>query len=54
MSETVSPRTGAFAAPAGRVPGARPVPLGYGLMIAVVLSAGLWLGISLAIFRLWL
>lgn len=53
MSETVSPRTGAFVAPAGRLPGARPVPFGYGLLIAVVLSAGLWFGICLAIIRLW-
>ncbi|HEX7887287.1 MAG TPA: hypothetical protein VF474_15020 [Phenylobacterium sp.] len=54
MSEMVSSRASAFVVPAGRVAGrARPIPTGYGLLIALILSAGLWVGLGLAIVRLW-
>lgn len=53
MSETVSPRAGAFVGPSARADRARPVPIGYGLLIAAALSLGLWTGVGLAMARIW-
>ncbi|HKP79484.1 MAG TPA: hypothetical protein VJU34_10205 [Phenylobacterium sp.] len=53
MSETVSPRVTAFAEQSDRAGHNRPLPLGYGLLIAVLLSIGLWVGLGVTTIRLW-
>lgn len=53
MSETVSHRVRAFADPLGDVRRARPLPIGYGLLIGALASLGLWVGAAVAIVRLW-
>lgn len=50
MSDLVSGRIRTFAAPARP---ARPLPLGYGLLLGATVSVGLWVGIVIAIIRLW-
>ncbi|HKP80193.1 MAG TPA: hypothetical protein VJU34_13830 [Phenylobacterium sp.] len=53
MSETVSPRVTTFADQSARAGHNRPLPLGYGLLIAVLLSIGLWIGLAVTTIRLW-
>lgn len=53
MSETVSTRTGAFAGPAARVRRAHPLPIGYGLLIGLMVSIALWVGLAVGIARLF-
>jgi len=50
MSDLVSGRIRTFAAPSRP---ARPLPLGYGLLLGAAVSLGLWAGIVIAIIRLW-
>jgi len=52
MSETVSHRVRVLVGPSGRMTRSRPLPIGYGLLIAALLSIGLWVGLGVAMMRL--
>ncbi|WP_156467116.1 MULTISPECIES: hypothetical protein [unclassified Phenylobacterium] len=53
MSETISPRSGVFVAAPARARPSPPIARGYGLLLGAAASMGLWVGLVIAVVRVW-